>query len=166
MLCRLLPPPPPAASSSRSFLTPCTPAASSRRRSCPSRYHLSGHHPSRARPEPRPTRPAPTRPAPTRGVGLPQLESDVVGSSPAAPVWPLGVCGEAPSSATPSPLEGASVGGGVVEPKAVNLGHACMKTLEGPKHPPLEPSDPPSPPEPRRVRGVRVQSVASRFFLI
>ena len=64
---------------------------------------------------------------PAEPIARAELEGDAGGSTAsAAPVLPLGVCGEAPSSATPSPLEGASVGGGVVEPKAVNLGHACM----------------------------------------
>ena len=64
---------------------------------------------------------------PAEPIARAELEGDAGGSTAsAAPVLPLGVCGEAPSSATPSPLEGASVGGGVDEPKAVNLGEARM----------------------------------------
>ena len=57
-----------------------------------------------------------------------ELEGDASGSSAsAAPAWLLGVCGEAPfSRIPPSPPEGASAGGGVDEPRAVDLGHARM----------------------------------------
>ena len=56
-----------------------------------------------------------------------ELEGDAGGSSSlAAPAWPLGVCGEDPSSIPPSPPEGDSVGGGADGPKAVNLAHERM----------------------------------------
>ena len=63
---------------------------------------------------------------PTSPITRAQLESDCLGSPPAVPALPLGAGGEAPSSFPSSPSEGASPGGGVAEPKAVNLGHACM----------------------------------------
>jgi hypothetical protein len=56
-----------------------------------------------------------------------ELEGDAGGSSSlAAPAWPLGVCGEDPSSIPPSPPQGDSVGGGADGPRAVNLGHERM----------------------------------------
>ena len=64
---------------------------------------------------------------PTSPITRAELESDGLGSSTSAvPSWPLGAVGESLSTFSTSPSEGGSAGSGVVEPKAVNLGHACM----------------------------------------
>ena len=63
---------------------------------------------------------------PTSPITRAELAGDGLGSIPAVPALPLGAGGEAPSTFPSLPSEGASVGSGVVEPKAVNLGHACM----------------------------------------
>ena len=62
---------------------------------------------------------------PTSPITRAELEGDGLGSTPVVPALPFGSGGEAPSSFPSSPSEGASAGSGV-EPKAVNLGHACM----------------------------------------
>ena len=64
---------------------------------------------------------------PTSPITRAELESDGLGSSTSAvPTLPLGAGGEPLSTFSTSPSEGGSAGSGVVEPKAVNLGHAGM----------------------------------------
>ena len=64
---------------------------------------------------------------PTSPITRAELAGDGLGSiTSAVPALPLGAGGEPPSTFPSSPSEGGSVGSGVVEPKAVNLGHARM----------------------------------------